>query len=298
MKPARALILILVATATAVPAGCTTAPSGPPPPPPPGKTWSLKFDVGFDGDRLDTTKLSPCFDWNYDDNCTSTFNKGLEHYLPSQVQLKDGIAHLVAEPLDPPRKDDACENGLCTYKSGLVSTARPNPKSDKYLYSFRYGYAEARMKLPSTPGMFTAFWMLPTHPDYRYNYEIDILENLAGRPGVIYQTYHYNNRNTSYKVNDIIRDTNGTCPKLQDYASAFHTYGADWQPDHVSFYIDGSECGRFSATDAEQIANEPMQIIVDLMVNTSWEREAGLTLASQGLKDQLDIDYIRVWQAE
>jgi len=50
--------------------------------------------------------------------------------------------------------------------------------------------------------MFTAFWMLPTNRDYQYDSEIDIVENLAGKPDVIYQTYHYDNRESSYKVND------------------------------------------------------------------------------------------------
>ena len=110
--------------------------------------------------------------------------------------------------------------------------------------------------------------MLPTHRDFQYDPEIDILENLGGKPDVIYQTYQYKDRQDAYKVNDIIRETNGKCPKL-DYSGDFHTYGVDWQPDHIAFYIDGTECGRFTATDTSQITNEPMQIILALGVDTS-----------------------------
>jgi beta-glucanase (GH16 family) len=63
------------------------------------------------------------------------------------------------------------------------------------------------------------------------------------------------------------QDINGARPKL-NYPADFHTYGMDWEPDHVAFYIDGTECGRFTATDPSQIENEPMQIILDLMVDT------------------------------
>jgi beta-glucanase (GH16 family) len=284
----------LVTAAVALPAGCATSGPAIPIAPPAGKTWTLGFDVEFDGTSLDTTKLTPCFDWNYGD-CTSSFNNGKEHYLPNQVQLSNGVAHLVAEPLNPPYASPNCYNGVCTYKSGLLSTARPN-QSSPYLYQFTYGYVESRVKLPTTSGMFTAFWMLPAHPNYQYDYEIDILENLAGKRDVIYQTYAYDNRHSSYKVNDVSRDTNGACPKL-NYSADFHTYGVDWEPDHVAFYIDGTECGRFTATDHSQIENEPMQIILDLMVDTRWERDANLVLPSQTVTDQLDVDYLRVWQA-
>ncbi len=270
--------------------------NGPEPPvsPPTGKEWTLTYGAEFSGTSLDTTMLTACFDWNAGD-CTSSFNRGTEHYHPSQVRLHDGVASLVAEPLIPPRPDGACFNGVCTYKSGLISTARPNPAGN-YLYSFTYGYVEARLMLPTTRGMFTAFWMLPTSKDFQYDYEIDILENLAGLPDVIYQSYAYDKRNTIYRVNDASRGTNGQCAN-RDYSMDFHTYGVDWQPDHIAFYIDGRECGRFTATGAGQIASKPMQIILDLMVDTTWQRDVQLTSQNQTAIDRLDVDYLRVWQA-
>lgn len=292
------LKLALFVVVIAVPVGCSKAEpaarGGPPVEPPAGTSWALTFDSEFDGTSLDTTKLTPCFDWNYGE-CTSSFNEGKEHYLPSQVQVQNGIARLVAEPAEPPYKDDACFDDVCSYKSGLLSTARPNQGSP-YLYQFTYGYVESRMKLPTTPGMSTGFWMIPANPEYKYNSEIDILESLGGKPDVIYQTLHYDDRNKSFKVNDITQDTNGKCAKL-DYTNDFHTYGVDWQPDYIAYYIDGAECGRFAPGDPSQIPNEPMQIILSLGVDTSWPRDIKLTLPSQDATDHVDVDYIRVWQA-
>lgn len=303
------MIAGLVTAAMALSVGCggptPTAGATSPIAAPAGKTWKLVFGVEFDGTSLDTTKLTPCFDWNVG-NCTSSFNDGKEHYLPSQVQVSDGIARLVAEPLIPPYIDSACYNGSCTYKSGLLSTARPN-QSSPYLYPFTYGYVESRLKLPVTPGMFTAFWMLPIDPTYRkYENEIDILENLGGKPDVIYQTYHYDDRKSDYKVNNLsgdndgtgnmVENVNGKCARM-DYSAGFHTYGVDWQPDHIAFYIDRSECGRFTATSPGQIPNEPMQIILDLMVDPTWQRNANLVLPSQTATDALEVSYLKVWQA-
>src|SRR5207245_1746397 len=89
-----------------------------------GKQWAVSFNEDFNGTALDATKFTPCFDWNYGD-CTSSFNNGKEHYLPSQVQVSGGTAKLVAEPLVPPYANSGCFNGQCTYKAGLISTARP-----------------------------------------------------------------------------------------------------------------------------------------------------------------------------
>ena len=96
----------------------------PPAPVENGKQWTLKYSEEFDGTALDPTKLTPCFDWNFG-ACTASFNTGKERYLPSQVQISNGTAKLVAEPLVPPYASNSCYQGQCTYKAGLVSTARP-----------------------------------------------------------------------------------------------------------------------------------------------------------------------------
>jgi beta-glucanase (GH16 family) len=294
MRDLRLMIAVFVIAAIASSAGCAEGGAVPPLAAPGGKTWTLEFDAEFDGTSLDTTKFTPCFDWNTG-NCTSSFNDGKEHYLPSQVRVGDGMARLVAEPLNPPYSDSECYEGACTYKSGLLSTARVD-QSGPYLYEFTYGYVEARLKVAATSGMSTGFWMIPTNRDFQYDFEIDILENLGGKPDVIYQTYQYDSRQSMHKVNDVIRETNGMCPKL-DYSADFHTYGVDWQPDHIAFYIDGTECGRFTATAASQITNEPMQIILSLGVDNEWPRAANLVLPSQTVTDHVDVDYVRVWQA-
>ena len=104
-----------------VPPNCVPVP---PAPSATGKQWKLVYAEEFSGTTLDLTKLTPCFDWNFG-ACTASFNTGKERYLPSQVQISNGTAKLVAEPLAPPYASSACYQGQCTYKAGLVSTARP-----------------------------------------------------------------------------------------------------------------------------------------------------------------------------
>ncbi len=261
-----------------------------PPPAPTGKRWNLAFSEEFNGAALDPTKLSPCFDWNYG-ACTSTFNNGRETYAPSQVQVSGGTAKLVAQP--DATAGGTCRGGACTYKSGLVSTARPNASNGSdYLYSFTYGYVEANMTLPSKKGFFTAFWMLPADPSYNYRSEIDILEHLGNKTPGMFMTYHYANRSQSHALNSS-NTNNGACAVL-DYSQGFHRVGVDWQSDHIAWYIDGTKCGEF--TDANSVEHGPMQIILNVMVDNDWQRSWNIGLDDPTLTDQLEVDYLRVYQ--
>ncbi|NUR70154.1 MAG: glycoside hydrolase family 16 protein [Hamadaea sp.] len=257
-----------------------------------GKSWRLAFSEEFTGSDYDHGKLSPCFDWNTGD-CTSTFNNGREHYQPSQVTVSNGTAKLTAAPLSPAFADDACQSGKCTYKAGLLSTARPSAQNGaKYLYAFTYGYVEARIKFPATQGFFTAFWMLPAKTDYQYQTELDILELLGDDPSTMYMTYHYAGRDTSYTPNSG-KHNNGACA-VKDYSKNFVRMGVDWQPDHIAWYIDGKKCGQF--TNKAQIAKEPMQLILHMMVDNDWQRRWNVGLKDPTLTRRLEVDYIRVFQ--
>lgn len=273
------------------PPNCYTAP---PAPLASGKQWKMLFNDEFDGTSLNLSNFTPCFDWNYG-GCTNTFNNGREHYDPAQVQVSGGTAKLIAEPLVP-AAGSGCYGGACTYKAGLISTARPRADNGSaYLHPFTYGYVESRMKYSSVSGFFTAFWMLPTDSTYNYRSEIDIVEILGGDPDTIFMSYHYNNRSQSHAVN-VGDHNNGAC-QVKDYSTDYVTFGLDWQPDHVAWYINGVKCGQFTG-DSTTVENGPMQIILHMMVDNDWERSWGLTLANLGLISQLEVDYLRVYQQQ
>jgi beta-glucanase (GH16 family) len=290
-------------TASSSGTACATGEIGTPPncyPAPPGplatgKHWNVIFNDDFNGSSLDTTKWSPCFDWN-SGSCTSSFNNGREHYQASQVQISNGTAKLVAEPLSPPFSSTACYQDSCTYKAGLISTARPIANStSKYLFPFTYGYVESRMKYPAHSGFFTAFWMLPTNTSYTYRSEIDIVEILGGDPNTIFMTYHYSDRTKSYKPNTGDHN-NGAC-QVKDYSTDFVRFGMDWEPTYIAWYINGVKCGQFNG-DTTTIENGPMQMILHMMIDNDWERSWGLTLSDLTQKDQLEVDYVRIYQQQ
>ena len=272
-----------------------TGPNCVPAPPAPvsaGKRWTLSFNDEFNGTGVDSSKWANCFDWNYG-SCTDSPNQGREHYHGSQNQVSGGAAHLVAEPMNPPVAGSGCYQGSCTYKSGLISTARrqANDGSD-YRFSFTYGYVESRVKLTSKSGFFSAFWMLPNSANYSYDTELDIAEVLGGNPNTVFMTYHYNGRSTSYTPN-VGNGNNGAC-QAKDYTKDFVRLGVDWQADHIAWYIDGVKCGQFNG-NTTTIENGPMHLIMEVMVDNQWQRDWNMRTAS-GASDEMQIDYVRVYQ--
>jgi beta-glucanase (GH16 family) len=266
---------------------------GPPAPTRDGREWHLTFGEEFDGTGLDRNKLTPCFDWNYG-SCTGSFNQGREWYAPSQVRIGNGTAKLVAQPGTTPHADDTACRDDCSYLSGLVSTARPHAgNGSDYLFTFTYGYVEARMKLPATQGFFTAFWMLPADPSYVYRSEIDIVEVLGYDPRTMYMNYHFDDRTREWTPNRGTGD-NGACA-VHDRTGRFVRFGVDWQPTHIAWYIDGVKCGQFDG-NSSTIENGPMQIILNLMVDHQWEQNWGRTLLDPTQSRQLEVDYLRVYQ--
>jgi beta-glucanase (GH16 family) len=87
---------------------------------------------------------------------------------------------------------------------------------------------------------------------------------------------------------------NGSCA-VKDYSTDYHKFAVDWQADHVAWYIDDVKCDEFTGTTSE-IENGRMQIILDLMVDHSWQQSWNVMLQDTTLVRQIDVDYIRVYQ--
>lgn len=283
---------LLAGSAVVAGADSVLAPSDGDPVPPPavtapaGRTWRLTFADEFDGSAVDRSRWTTCWDWTVSDcSRSATALGGLERYTPGQVRVRDGVATLVAQRLAKPRRGQ-CYQGRCTHRSGLLTTARPG-SGRPYRYVFRYGYAEARIEVSAAPGLWSTFWLLPRRTDLRgdYTHEIDVLEAAGERAGTTLQTYHYAGRTRQFRARD--------CPPLA--TAGFHTYGVDWRPDSITFYRDGQACGRFS--DAANIYDKPVQLILELMVYPSTSRSGGLSLTDVPAGGRMVVDYCRVWRS-
>lgn len=186
-------------------------------------TWSDEFDGK--GSRLDTNGVN-LDKWGYQTGTGSEYgltdwgNNEQQYYRKENVKVQDGKLVIQA------RKE--AYNGKKYTSARLFTQPTLNQA---------YGKFEARMKLPKGQGLWPAFWMVPTDSKYgtwASSGELDILEARGRTPGEVEGTLHYgeawpNNRASgkAYHFNE------GT--DITD----FHTYGIEWEPGEIRWYVDG-----------------------------------------------------------
>ncbi len=228
---------------------------------PPGTNWQLVFNDEFDGEALDTTRWITCLnpDWCQNHDLLSI-------YQPANITVKNGTAQLTA------RREAA---GDFAYTSGAIATSET--------FSLTYGYLEMRAKLPKGQGLWPAFWALS--PTRKWPPEIDVVELLGHEPNRVHLHTHF--VDTNAKDN---HGNEGTSWRGPNFSAGFHTFGLNWQPGLLVWYVDGVE--RYRNTHAP---DAPMYLIANLAVGaeSSWP---GAPDAKTIFPATYEIDYIRVYQ--
>jgi beta-glucanase (GH16 family) len=173
-----------------------------------------------------------------------------------------------------------CTNGSGLYESGGMRTALTD-------FSYQYGTAEARIKVPcqSGTGMWPAWW--EDGPSWPTGGEIDNLEIMKGAPLSVQQTLHGpTSSGGSYQLNYI--GAAGT------WCQDFHTYGSVWSPGMIQFTVDGVGTHTYTPADLQSGWIWPFdsyaeRLFLDLQVG-SW----GGTVDNATLPQQMLIDWIRI----
>ncbi|HEY4442544.1 MAG TPA: glycoside hydrolase family 16 protein [Candidatus Elarobacter sp.] len=154
--------------------------------------------------------------------------------------------------------------------SGVVTT--------RHAFFQRYGYFEARIRMPRGRGLWPAFWMLPT---MGYPPEIDVVEVLGHAPARIYQTTHGRAKGSGRQV-----VWNGT-----DASDGFHVYAVEWTSAAITFFVDGHLTGT-----VPNVSDQPMYLLANLQVGApgSWP---GAPDASTPFPATMLIDYVRAYRS-
>jgi beta-glucanase (GH16 family) len=215
----------------------------------------------FNGTSLDATKWQT----NYAPKVHPLGTNGeLQVYVPEEVIVHDGKLVLRAE-----RK---AREGM-QFTSGMVSS------HDKF--SQRYGWFEARMKLPAGKGFWPAFWLLPQ--SRQWPPEIDIVEHKGSLLNHVWLTVHRPQPGTWRPKSD------GTIWTGPDFTADFHTFAVDWRPERVVWYIDGIERHRWTGS----ADFGPMYVLLNLAVGGQWD---GSPDAQTPFPAEMLVDYVRVYR--
>lgn len=235
-------------------------------PKPPSYASAMLFSDEFNGTTLNPVWTNGVFWWN--DGLGGSQIGEQETYMPSQATIANGYLNLTA--INQPSSGRP-------FTSGMVSTSGIQYKTPVG-FSFLYGYAEARIKLPPGNGMWPAFWLWPA--DYKDPPEIDILENLGKQINTYYQTLHQPNNGNQVQFTF-------TGP---DLSADFHVYAVDWQPDYLDYYFDGVKIAHYS--DTAHYFSKAMYPILNLALGGSW---AG-PVDTGKLPATMQVDWIHIYQ--
>ncbi len=247
--------------------------------------WQLVFSDDFNGTTLDTTKWNRIdyVSWNVSD-----WRKYQSRDSELVTMNGDGTVSLwgkygdFTSQADPTGSDN-------TYACGGIFTDKT--------FTFQYGYVEVRAKFDCAQGAWPAIWMMPTTGPWPQTGEIDILEHL-NYEGIVHQTLHYNDANGKKTTSGTVNASGGSTAyftSLEDKA-AFHTYGVEWTPDHVSFLMDGKKTLTVNADPNNpnwpfNMENNPYYLLLDMQLGGNWVGDIG----DIGEGVAMTVDYVRVY---
>jgi beta-glucanase (GH16 family) len=144
----------------------------------------------------------------------------------------------------------------------LLASATPSIEG----FSQRYGYFEARALLPPGPGVWPGFWLNSSQPQAskKPGVEVDVLEYYGQFPNAYHSAVHVWDKAdpTKNRVQDHVTDV-----PSGSLSSAFHTYGADIEPDRITFYLDRHETWRVATPPELQ---GPLMLLVNLALGSGW----------------------------
>ena len=234
--------------------------------------WDLVWNDEFDGSTLNQVN------WEALDRRDS-FNDEKQYFDPNQVSVAGGNLELTA--INVPRAGKA-------YQSGLV-TSRD---------LFGPGRFEARVDLPTSQGMWPAFWLNANHVPWPQGGEIDILENRGSQPNLVSSAYHWQTNpgpccDQHQFVYDEYTATQGGQPV--DFHAGFHTYAAEWDDTSIRYYVDGNLYHTVTETPGRPIFETPKNIILNLAVGGFFGGDPDDTTI---WPQTMMVDYVRYWQPD
>lgn len=249
--------------------------------------YTLVWRDEFDGTAVDGGN------WRFENWSKGYVNNELQYYVSGGVfdgcqtaSVENGILSITAMKYNGTQKFN--QN---TDIHGQVISARMNSRQ-----SWRYGYMEARLKLPKGKGTWPAFWMMPDNQSAGWPAcgEVDIMEEVGVNPNRTSSSIHC-------KAYNHMIGTQKTSEKLTKGAEdEFHVYAVEWTADYFQFYVDGSTTGclRFENDHKGNSDTWPFDKAFYITLNLAWGGDWGgmRGVDESALPCTLEVDYVRVFQ--
>ncbi|KAH7724369.1 hypothetical protein AAVH_08073 [Aphelenchoides avenae] len=227
----------------------------------------LVWEENFNGNSLDKTK------WNVEVGYLNV-NAEQENYQKPNVQVEGGNLVITA------KKQTI---GGQKYTSGRINTQNK--------FSFQYGRAEARIKLPLGQGLWPAFWMLGNsigQVGWPKCGEIDIMEHI-NTESKVFGTLHWFTNSPTYQGHAEY----GTKTDVANMGD-WHVYATEWNAKEVKIFVDGKQYYVIDISKKPEfdMFHQPFYLIVNLAVGGQLP---GQNIDESKLPAKMLVDWIKVY---
>jgi beta-glucanase (GH16 family) len=229
-----------------------------------GLVWSDEFDIAG---SPDATK------WVYDTGTGSGGwgNNELEYYTSrtDNAIVSNGTLKIIA------KKE--------SYSGSAYTSARMLTRG---LFSFQYGKIEIRAKLPAGTGTWPGIWMLGNNfatAGWPACGEIDIMEQSGTQKSTVLGTMHYPTEKGQYG--------DGGSTTVTTASSDFHRYATIWSASSIQMLVD--DVVYYTLPNSSGL---PFNQNFFVILNLAMGGNLGGTVDPAFTTDQMEIDYVRVYQ--
>ncbi len=274
----------------------------------------LRWDGEYNGERYEYRVINgeDQFYVNIFSGDQEHLNRIVPQYNPFELDGNRLAIRAIKNPLQNNSGNRAYGNlveisSQQTFLSGALTTY------DKFTQ--KYGYFEARIKIPSHVGTFPAFWLHHQRRSYENTQrsEIDIMENLGHAPWYIYNSFHYNTGVRAFEFGTphfLTPSPTGQFYNGTDFSQDYHTYAVEWEPGQVKWFIDGQQVSQLNNGNVDY---EELYLILNLAMGGEWTnfptnsgglgRDGNNHFPNQNDLNNfnnpaLEIDYVRVFRRQ
>lgn len=243
----------------------------------PEREWELVWSDDFNGAAGTAPDNSK---WVFDigTGTNGWGNSELQYYTnrPSNIQ-QDGSGKLVITA----RSESFSGSGF--------TSARIKSKGK---FEQAYGRFEARIKTPTGPGLWPAFWMLGADIDtnpWPQCGEIDIMEQRGQQPSITHGTLHGPGYSGGSSIGKAYGLTNGR------FDTDYHIYAVEWGEDYIDFFVDNYLFQRLTPDDltGPWVYDQPFFLILNVAVGGNF---VGFPTTGTPFPQSMFVDYVKVYR--
>ena len=221
--------------------------------------------------------------WGYDEGGNGWGNHEQQTYTsrPRNASL-DGDGHLFITARQ--ERWTGADGVTRNYTSARLKTAGR--------FTFQYGTAAARIRVPSGAGLWPAFWALGSNFNtvgWPLCGELDVMENIGSQPRVTHASAHGGTtRGAAWQ-------SGGRLRLNAPLGWKYRTYRLVWGPSAVAMSVDGQTYSSVSNADLPATAHwnldHPFYLLLDLAVGGDWP---GPPKSSKPFPAIMSVDSVKV----